>query len=49
MKELETIMDEYAPIATKSSRIFFVLDTLEIIHYLDSYSLFSYGCAKLCN
>ena len=39
MKDLETTMNEYAPIATKSSRIFFALDTLEIIHYLYRYSL----------
>ena len=39
MRDLETTMNEYAPIATKSSRIFFALDTLEIIHYLYRYSL----------
>ena len=39
MRELEKTMDEYTPIANKSSRIFFALDTLEIIHYLYRYSL----------
>ena len=39
MRDLETTMNEYEPIATKSSRIFFALDTLEIIHYLYRYSL----------
>ena len=39
MKDLETTMNEYSPIATKSSRIFFALDSLEIIHYLYRYSL----------
>ena len=32
-------MNEYSPIANKSSRIFFALDTLETIHYLYRYSL----------
>ena len=39
MKELETTMNQYSPIANKSSRIFFALDTLETIHYLYRYSL----------
>ena len=39
MKELESTMNEYAPLANKASRIFFALDTLEIIHYLYRYSL----------
>ena len=39
MKELETTMNEYAPLANKSSRIFFALDTLDAIHYLYRYSL----------
>ena len=39
MKDLETTMNEYSPIATKTSRIFFALDTLETIHYLYRYSL----------
>ena len=39
MKDLETTMNEYSPIANKSSRIFFALDTLETIHYLYRYSL----------
>jgi len=39
MKELESTMDEYAPLANKASRIFFALDSLEVIHYLYRYSL----------
>ena len=39
MKELESTMNEYAPLANKASRIFFALDSLEIIHYLYRYSL----------
>ena len=39
MKELESTMNEYAPLANKASRIFFVLDSLEVIHYLYRYSL----------
>ena len=39
MKELESIMNEYAPLANKASRIFFALDSLEVIHYLYRYSL----------
>ena len=39
MRELESTMNEYAPLANKASRIFFALDSLEIIHYLYSYSL----------
>ena len=39
MKELESTMNEYAPLANKSSRIYFALDTLEAIHYLYRYSL----------
>jgi len=39
MKELESTMNEYAPLANKSSRIYFALDTLEVIHYLYRYSL----------
>ena len=39
MRELESTMNEYAPLANKASRIFFALDSLEIIHYLYRYSL----------
>ena len=39
MKELESTMNEYAPLANKASRIFFALDSLEVIHYLYRYSL----------
>ena len=39
MKELESTMNEYAPLANKSSRIYFALDTLEAVHYLYRYSL----------
>ena len=39
MKELESTMNEYAPLSNKSSRIYFALDTLEAIHYLYRYSL----------
>ena len=39
MKDLESTMNEYAPLANKASRIFFVLDSLEVIHYLYRYSL----------
>ena len=39
MKELESTMNEYAPLANKASRIFFALDTLDAIHYLYRYSL----------
>ena len=39
MKELQSTMNEYAPLANKSSRIYFALDTLEAIHYLYRYSL----------
>ena len=39
MKELESKMNEYAPLANKASRIFFALDSLEVIHYLYRYSL----------
>ena len=39
MKELESNMNEYAPLANKASRIFFALDSLEVIHYLYRYSL----------
>ena len=39
MKELESTMGEYAPLANKASRIFFALDSLEVIHYLYRYSL----------
>ena len=39
MRELETTMNEYSPIANKSSRIFFALVTLETAHYLYRYSL----------
>ena len=39
MKELESTMNEYAPLASKASRIFFALDTLDSIHYLYRYSL----------
>ena len=39
MRELESTMNEYAPSANKTSRIFFALDTLDAIHYLYRYSL----------
>jgi dynein heavy chain 1 len=39
MRELESTMNEYAPLANKTSRIFFALDTLDAIHYLYRYSL----------
>ena len=39
MKELESTMNEYAPLANKASKIFFALDSLEVIHYLYRYSL----------
>ena len=39
MKELETTMNEYMPIATMSSRIFFALDSLDTIFYLYKFSL----------
>ena len=39
MKELESTMNEYAPLANKASRIYFALDSLEVIHYLYRYSL----------
>ena len=39
MRDLENTMNQYSPIANKSSRIFFALDTLETIHYLYRYSL----------
>ena len=39
MRELESTMNEYAPLANKASRIFFALDSLEVIHYLYRYSL----------
>ena len=39
MRDLESTMNQYSPIANKSSRIFFALDTLETIHYLYRYSL----------
>ena len=39
MRDLESNMNEYAPLANKASRIFFALDSLEVIHYLYRYSL----------
>ena len=39
MRELETTMNEYMPIATMSSRIFFALDSLDTIFYLYKFSL----------
>ena len=39
MRELETTMNEYMPIATMASRIFFALDSLDIIFYLYKFSL----------
>jgi dynein heavy chain 1 len=39
MRDLETTTNEYLPIATMASRIFFAMETLESIHYLYRYSL----------
>ena len=39
MRELETTMNEYMPIATMASRIFFALDSLDIVFYLYKFSL----------
>jgi dynein heavy chain 1 len=39
MKEVEAVTEEYQPISSMSSRIFFALDSLPTIHFLYQFSL----------
>ena len=39
MRELELVTNEYLPISNMASRIFFTLDSLNLIHYLYQFSL----------
>ena len=39
LEEIKEVTNEYAPLATMTTRIFFSLESLGIIHYLYQYSL----------